>query len=367
MAVRPINVLSVASGIGLLDLGIRLACGATRTVCYVEREAFSASNLVQAMGAGRVDPAPIWSDLRTFDAQEWRGVVDFIAGGIPCQPYSAAGKQRHGRDDRDLVDELVRVVAECEPAVVFLEEVPTFVVPDGLGRLGYGLRELGYRVEAPIIVAASDVGAPHQRRRLFVLAWRVSDAGRGVLRQLSERCESVWRRDLDGPPDASPIGGDSEPRNVGEEVEHADSLGREEVVRGGEETARWPVAHDDEQGMADSDRHRRQGRREERVGFSIDALRDIAHGRHPRSLWPPGPDDTTGWRDYIAAGGPQPGIRGGAHGVPHRVDRVRALGNGVVPLAVAYAFRTLVARAQRGREPVLNNRPNGDVPGQEGA
>lgn len=88
MALHPINTLSVCSGVGGLDIGLsaalRRAGFAPRTVCYVEREAYAASVLVSRMEEGRLDLAPVWSDLSTFDPEPWRGLVDCVFGGIPC-------------------------------------------------------------------------------------------------------------------------------------------------------------------------------------------------------------------------------------------------------------------------------------------
>src|SRR5690349_6611360 len=113
------------------DLGLGTAF-LTRTVCYVEREAFPASQLVALMEAGCVDEAPIWSDLATSDARPWRGLVDGIVAGLPCQPYSPAGKQRGNEDTRSWgegdgpIPNFLRIVGEARPAVVFLENVPAW-------------------------------------------------------------------------------------------------------------------------------------------------------------------------------------------------------------------------------------------------
>ena len=122
MAVRSPRILSICTGAGGLDLGVKLACPAARTVCYVEREAFAVAELVAAMEAACLDEAPVWSDLGSFDGTAWRGRVDWLIGGIPCQPHSTASNQRRGADDeRDLWPAAARVIREVQPAVVFLE------------------------------------------------------------------------------------------------------------------------------------------------------------------------------------------------------------------------------------------------------
>ena len=105
--------LALSAGIGGLELGIRLALGAERyrTVCYVEWESYAASTLVARMAAQEMDDAPIWDDVKTFDGRPWRGVVDLLTAGYPCQPFSNAGlKQDAARDiARDKIEnELLR-------------------------------------------------------------------------------------------------------------------------------------------------------------------------------------------------------------------------------------------------------------------
>jgi DNA (cytosine-5)-methyltransferase 1 len=165
--------LSLCAGIGGIDLGLR---GVARTVCYVEREAFAAATLVRQMEAGRLDPAPVWSDLSTFDARAWRGAVDLVMGGIPCQPHSLAGKRRGLTDERDMLGQFVRVVDEATPAFALVENVPGFR-KHGLPALLTVLAELGFDAEWDLFSAA-EAGAPHLRRRMFVLAAHPDFVGR---------------------------------------------------------------------------------------------------------------------------------------------------------------------------------------------
>ena len=125
MDIRAGNILSICSGIGGLDLGVHMASEDARTICYVEREAFAIASLVEAMEAEprRLDQAPVWTDLRTFDGKAWRGVVDTLIGGIPCQPHSIAGLQRGEDDERDLWPDTARIIADIQPGRVFLENV----------------------------------------------------------------------------------------------------------------------------------------------------------------------------------------------------------------------------------------------------
>ena len=91
---RPIRVIVTFAAGGGLDLALELAIAGARSVCMVEREAFAVAHLVAAMRAGRLAPCPVWSDARTFDGRPWRGLVDGVIGGIPCQPHSLAGRRR---------------------------------------------------------------------------------------------------------------------------------------------------------------------------------------------------------------------------------------------------------------------------------
>lgn len=266
-----------------------------------------------------------------------------------CQPYSVAGKQRKQSDERDLVDDAVRIVSECRPAVVLLEEVRGFVCWEGLGRFGEQVRALGYRLEEPVIVAASDVGAPHRRQRVFVAAWDVSDTNRERVRLISE-----W-----GSPQHAPKWTGSESLHLGAELDDGHGGGFEiDGSRGLRQEgciSRRPDADGPDPGETLADplriRPQRNGKRGAAPGSAVrgcipvEAASDTEEAVLPGTpLWPPGPDDASGWQDYIAQGGPEPALLRGADGVADRVDRIRAIGNGVVPLAVAHAFGVLLSR-----------------------
>lgn len=181
MALPPINVLSLFSGAGALDLAIRIAIPGARTICYVEREIPAVAILAARMADGSLDSAPIWSDVTLFRARALRGVVDLVIAGAPCQPYSVAGQQRGDEDERYLWGDIFRIVRECEPAMVFLENVPALL--QWFRPIGEELCRMGYRLEAGLFSAA-EVGAPHKRERLFVLAYRES-RGFGIDRSTS--------------------------------------------------------------------------------------------------------------------------------------------------------------------------------------
>lgn len=162
------RVLSLCSGVGGLDLGVRLAVPAARTVCYVEREAYAAAVLAARMADGALDEAPVVPDLCGFDGRPWGGEVDCVIAGFPCQPFSLAGKGLGEADDRWLWGDVERVVREVGPRYVFLENVPG-LVRRGLDRVVGGLAELGFDAEWALFSAAGS-GAPHLRKRWFLLA-----------------------------------------------------------------------------------------------------------------------------------------------------------------------------------------------------
>lgn len=163
-----------------------LAIGETEPLLYIERDVETAGILAARIKDGCLRPAHIWSDLTTFDASILRGKVDLAYGGLPCQPFSVAGQQKGDQDERYIWPQFLRILEECEPAVVFLENVPTLVTGGWFRAIGDGLSGMGYQIEDPLFVSASELGLPHKRLRVFVLAYR---PGRGLamLRESSER------------------------------------------------------------------------------------------------------------------------------------------------------------------------------------
>jgi DNA (cytosine-5)-methyltransferase 1 len=225
----PINVLSLFSGAGGLDLGVAEALASAgrtaRVVCYVEGDAFATAVLAARMADGRLDAAPVWSDVRTFDGRRWRGVVDIVAGGFPCQDISVAGSGAGIDGERSgLWRDFARIVRETGPRLVFVENVRA-LTRRGLGVVLGDLADLGFDAEWGCFSAA-EVGAPHRRERIFILAH--SDApglrelgtahdnhGRDASRNDANRCRQGvfppspddadgWREFLDAFPDAEP-------------------------------------------------------------------------------------------------------------------------------------------------------------------
>lgn len=176
MVVHP--YISLFSGAGGLDLAVRIAMPTARCVCYVEREIGAARILAARMEDGSIEPAPIWSDIRSFDCRRWRGRVAGIIGGFPCTDLSVAGKQAgiHG-EHSGLWFEYLRIIREVQPRWVYIENVPAVIAFPAGGIVLGGLAEIGFDAEW-ISLRASDVGAPHRRERVFILAW---DRGGGFM------------------------------------------------------------------------------------------------------------------------------------------------------------------------------------------
>ena len=162
------NHLSFCAGYGGIDLGLRRVLPGCRTIAYVEIEAFAIANLVAKMEAGELDQAPVWTDVKTFPAEQFHGLVDIVSGGYPCQPFSAAGKRLGTDDPRHLWPFLRGAVRAIRPSRVFFENVEGHISL-GLSTVLSDLDEDGYRATWGIFSAA-EVGASHQRKRVFILA-----------------------------------------------------------------------------------------------------------------------------------------------------------------------------------------------------
>ncbi|QDC37122.1 DNA cytosine methyltransferase [Sphingobium fuliginis ATCC 27551] len=417
MALRPRNILSLCAGVGGLELGILLALHhrgeAGRGICYVEREAAAGASLVASMEAGWLHPAPVWSDMLTFDARPWRGVVHILASGDPCQDNSVAGKRAGADGARFLAPEVCRLAEECRPDLIFRENVPGNA--DGqLEAIIPPLERLGYRVAAGIFSSA-ETGNTMRRERLFIMAQRQDEQGRlgagpereclsdagGCGRTMARAFGSVeegrepgageaacgWPLGQSGGPSgalawatgARPLPGAFGRLHCSEEG--AGPRDAESERRGGEvdctERDRRRSRRDDH-GSDDGYFARSTGEVDERPlggssstepqGQQRGQQRGQHHpggrqvkGGHPvlsgRAVLPPavipGPTDSR-WIDVLdrfpelqpalSEEEAQSHLRRGTDAMAHRVERLRATGNGVDPVVAAYAFLSLGAR-----------------------
>ena len=160
--------VSLCAGYGGIDLGLKRAIPSLRTIAFAEIEAFACANLVAKMEAGLLDPAPLWTNLKTFPWSDFHDCVDILSGGYPCQPFSAAGKRLGADDPRHLWPYISAGIAAMRPSLCFFENVEGHITL-GLPDVIEDLAGLGYRTTWGIF-SASEVGAVHQRKRVFILA-----------------------------------------------------------------------------------------------------------------------------------------------------------------------------------------------------
>lgn len=345
------RVLSLCSGIGGLDLGVKLAAPRARAVLYVERELYAAGVLVARMEDGALDRAPVWSDLATLPAGMLRGRVDLVIGGIPCQPFSAAGKRRGTEDERWLWPMFWRAVCEVDAGWIFLENVPGL-----LGRgVGDILRDLaGERWVAEWgVFSAAEVGAPHLRQRLFILA-HAGRERRGQVRpafNANQLATNLHDQQCQPPMvDTLSSGRDERTPVPGRKAFARAVAERAGIAMGNAERAglaiRQGVAgnNDGEQPTAEragsilADTRSSELRQAEVCGEAADLDR-------ARSSFPPGPNDMRAWADVPL--NLKPAICRLADGTSARLDELRALGNAVVPAVAARAFQELWGRLMK--------------------
>lgn len=332
--------IGLCAGYGGIELGLKRVIPNLRSVALCEIEAFACANLVAKMEAGLMDPAPVWSDLKTFPWAEFRGRVDILTGGYPCQPFSAAGKRLGGEDPRHLWPHISGGIRLLQPALCFFENVEGHIT-QGLHYVLSDLGELGYRTTWGLFSAA-EVGAPHQRKRVFILAHRndaVLEGWHGtILRQCS--CElpagqsraSIWPSRPGEPQHAW-----EPPRIVG------DSENRTRLSTTSGTTGHAPQPDQD---VGDSTKLHRNGSNHH-AGIS----------ERPKEISKPGDASWTSEYQQIidSIWQAQPPLGGDTDGPPsrldhaelcvscdNRTDELRLLGNGVVPATAELAFRTLI-------------------------
>ena len=141
-----------------------------KTVCAVEWEPYPACVLVARQNDGILPPFPIWDDVQTFDGKPWRGLVDVVSGGFPCQDISSAGKGE-GIDGAKsgMWKHMLRIIGEVRPRFAFMENSSTLTAR-GLGTVLGDLAEIGYDAEW-ICLSAGELGACHVRPRIWILAY----------------------------------------------------------------------------------------------------------------------------------------------------------------------------------------------------
>lgn len=285
-----IRVLDLFSGIGGFSLGLERA--GMQTVAFCEINPFCRRVLRKHW-----PEVPIHEDIRALDGRTVS--ADVICGGFPCQPFSFAGNRRGAADDRHLWPEMRRVIAECRPAWVVGENVVGIIRME-LDTVLSDLESLGYSGRTFVIPAAA-VDAPHIRKRIWVVA-RDTNCNRESVGAVHDETLRM-QGDV-----AHAFGIRSAARTQGKDG--AEPLHDGVWIGSGSESGRALV--------------------ELGVGGNGNAA-------NPNGARLEGRSAPLGIRTQCAATGsacrwpPEPGVGRVAHGVPHRVDRLRALGNAVVP------------------------------------
>jgi len=280
------KVLDLFSGIGGFSLGLEWA--GMETIAMCEKDKFCRQVL-----AKHWPDITIHEDIRDLDGKDYKGSIDVVCGGFPCQPFSVAGKQLGKADDRHLWPEMLRVIKESAPAWVIGENVSGFVRM-ALDDVCSDLESEGYRVQSFVIPACA-VEAHHRRDRCWVVAYSDKNDRRRRDSTISQE-RHTWMEHRSGG-QGQPIGGsDSDVADPeGERVQRLRSCGLEESHAHG--PALVPLC--------------------EGEGFG-----------------------STYWET-------EPDVDRVVDGVPNRVDRIRSLGNAVVPQLVQRIGEMIYAEHQR--------------------
>ena len=298
------NELALFAGAGGGILGGKLL--GWRTVCAVEWEPYPASVLVARQNDGLLPAFPIWDDVQTFDGKPWRGIVDVVSGGFPCQDISSAGKGAGIDGERSgMWREMARIIHEVRPRFAFVENSP-MLTSRGLGTVLGDLASMGFDARWGVLGAA-DVGANHQRDRIWIVARNMAytkelfcDGGNNNARiSLERKAESEF-------------GNNSWAENVAYSscVRHKFSEYKIQT--------RGDFTKSGSKNLSDSNVPHEQG-----GSFPIGIPPEYAFA-----------SDSCWWET-------EPNVGRVADGLASRVDRLKAIGNGQVPLCAAEAWRIL--------------------------
>lgn len=297
-----------------------------RTVCAVERDAYAAQVLAQRQNDGMLAPFPIWSDVCSFDGKPWRGIVDVVSGGFPCQDISAAGKGVGIDGERSgLWREMARIVGEVRPRFVFVENSPMLVCR-GLSTVLGDLAALGFDARWGVVSAeeaiflGGDPAVYHERERI----WIVAESTDTKLHRISKRRRAKTTGRNGKPGRSVGDGGQRLPVEKAKMDQSADTTGE----RCGEERQHRPNESTEWIGWLceDSDTDI-QGLE---IGFGDSSDDGTQRQAFKRSRW---------W-------GTEPGVGRVAARLPHRVDRIKALGNAQVPAVAKLAWEILTSDIQ---------------------
>jgi DNA (cytosine-5)-methyltransferase 1 len=304
--------LSLFSGAGGGLLGTKLL--GWQHFGYVEFNIYCQQVIAQRIKDGILDEAPIFSDIRAFlsegYAESYKGMVDVITAGFPCQPFSTAGKQLGADDPRNMWPATISCIRTIRPKYCFLENVPALATSGYFGTVLGDLAEAGYSARWRILSAA-ELGAPHKRDRLWIVGYTSSKGSQKPVRRISER---------------------QRPTQSSKELAYSSSKSSNEcqaIGKNGESSTQKPRGSSGKNNVAYSDKERLQRGQKARDTKGKGKKRNQQFARCSELL--------TG--DYWSI---EPDVGRVANGVASRVDRLKALGNGQVPAVVATAWQLLI-------------------------
>ena len=306
-----LNELALFAGAGGGILGGHLL--GWRTVCAVEWEQYPASVLCARQNDKILPPFPIWDDVQTFDGHPWRGIAQVVSGGFPCQDISSAGKGAGISGERSSMwKHMARIIGEVRPEYAFVENSPMLTVR-GLGVVLGDLAEMGFDARWGVL-GANSVGAPHRRDRIWIVAhtnsygWASTKESKSLGTSISEKQEGQNNSfNIEG------AGGLSTTKRI---VAYSNSV-RKLQSKGGKPNKRRRISNICEK-ISNTDST--QCQRNECTERSTEKRTNI--GEH---CW---------WET-------EPNVGRVADGVAARVDRLKAIGNGQVPLCAATAWELL--------------------------
>jgi len=279
--------LDLFSGIGGFALAAQWTWGKEHEIIsFVEIEDFPQKVLKKNFPG-----VPIHDDIKTFNGEKFRGTVDLVTGGFPCQPYSVAGKQKGSADDRNLWPEMFRIIQETRPTWIIGENVANIVNFVEFRDLLVNLESASYEVET-IIIPAAGVGANHRRDRLWILA-NNADISIGDKRPLKE----ILRQEQS-----------AESTGICNDVADTEKVRRQQS---GNTRKRRTGFKNNGSYVSYADRERLQ---KQRIGISDE----------PEQF---SPELCSWWKT-------EPAVGRVVNGIPNRVDRIRSLGNAIVPQVV---------------------------------
>lgn len=300
-----LNELALFAGAGGGLLGSKLL--GWQTVCYVEWDKYAIEVLKARIRDGYLDDAPIWDDAKNFDGHPWAGCVDIITAGFPCQPWSGAGKRLGELDKRNLWPDTLRIVREVRPEWILLENVARLLSNAYIRRIFADLAEVGYDARWDCISAAA-IGAPHRRDRLWIVAHANSQRPTPAIQYIrSSQCQATSESGSNGKIQS---------------LANPDSGRQQEYSQFDRQTEQDSINRDTQGGYID--------------GFSDEISNSMCNKLEKSGDQSPQQRFAEiHWWDI------EPELGRVADGVAHRVDRLRAIGNGQVPAVVREAWEWL--------------------------